>query len=49
MLEVPDAVVERWVVQGGFAEAVLLETLALSVLNYDSAVAAAASRVVSAA
>jgi nicotinate phosphoribosyltransferase len=37
------------VVQGGFAEAVLLETLALSVLNYDSAVAAAASRVVSAA
>ncbi|MDQ1543527.1 MAG: nicotinate phosphoribosyltransferase [Actinomycetota bacterium] len=37
------------VVQGGFAETVLLETLALSVLNYDSAVAAAASRVVSAA
>jgi nicotinate phosphoribosyltransferase len=37
------------VVQGGFAETVILETLALSVLNYDSAVASAASRVVSAA
>jgi nicotinate phosphoribosyltransferase len=37
------------VVQGGFAEAVLLETLVLSVLNYDSAIAAAASRMVSAA
>src|ERR1700742_779087 len=37
------------VVQGGFAEAVVLETLALSVLNYDSAVASAASRMVSAA
>ncbi len=36
-------------VQGGFAEAVLLETLVLSVLNYDSAVASAASRMVSAA
>ncbi len=31
-------------VEGTFAEAVLLETLALSVLNYDSAVATAASR-----
>lgn len=37
------------VVQGGFAEAVILETLALSVLNYDSAIASAASRMVSAA
>ena len=37
------------VVQGGFAEAVVLETLALSVLNYDSAIASAASRMVSAA
>jgi nicotinate phosphoribosyltransferase len=37
------------VVQGGFAEAVVLETLALSVLNYDSAVATAASRMVTAA
>jgi nicotinate phosphoribosyltransferase len=37
------------VIQGGFAEAVILETLALSVLNYDSAVAAAASRVTNAA
>ena len=37
------------VVQGGFAEAVVLETLALSVLNYDSAVASAASRMVTAA
>jgi nicotinate phosphoribosyltransferase len=37
------------VVQGGFAEAVVLETLALSVLNYDSAVAGAASRMVTAA
>lgn len=34
------------VVEGTFAEAVLLETLALSVLNHDSAVAAAASRMV---
>jgi nicotinate phosphoribosyltransferase len=37
------------VVQGGFAESVVLETLALSVLNYDSAVASAASRMVNAA
>jgi nicotinate phosphoribosyltransferase len=37
------------VVQGGFAESVVLETLALSVLNYDSAVATAASRMVTAA
>ena len=37
------------VVQGGFAEAVILETLALSVLNYDCAVASAASRMVTAA
>jgi len=32
------------VVEGSFAEAVLLETLVLSILNHDSAVAAAASR-----
>jgi nicotinate phosphoribosyltransferase len=32
------------VVEGTFAEAVLLETLVLSILNHDSAVAAAASR-----
>ncbi|NJQ01813.1 nicotinate phosphoribosyltransferase [Streptomyces zingiberis] len=31
-------------VEGGFAEAVLLETVILSILNHDSAVAAAASR-----
>jgi nicotinate phosphoribosyltransferase len=37
------------IVQGGFAEAVLLETLVLSVLNYDSAIAGAASRMVTAA
>jgi nicotinate phosphoribosyltransferase len=37
------------IVDGTFAEAVLLETLALSVLNYDSAVASAAARMVSAA
>ena len=37
------------VVQGGFAETVVLETLVLSVLNYDSAVASAASRMVTAA
>lgn len=37
------------VVEGSFAEAVILETLALSVLNYDSAVASAAARMVSAA
>ncbi|PRY69475.1 nicotinate phosphoribosyltransferase [Glaciihabitans tibetensis] len=36
-------------VEGGFAESVILETLILSVLNYDSAVASAASRMVSAA
>ena len=37
------------VVEGTFAEAVVLETLVLSILNFDSAVAAAASRMVSAA
>ena len=37
------------VVDGTFAEAVILETLALSVLNYDSAIASAAARMVSAA
>ena len=37
------------VVDGTFAEAVLLETLVLSILNYDSAVASAASRMTSAA
>ena len=37
------------VVDGTFAEAVVLETLALSVLNYDSAIASAAARMVSAA
>jgi nicotinate phosphoribosyltransferase len=36
-------------VRGTFAEAVLLETLVLSVLNHDSAIAAAAARMVSAA
>jgi nicotinate phosphoribosyltransferase len=36
-------------VSGTFAEAVVLETLVLSVLNHDSAVAAAAARMVSAA
>ncbi|MFI5715631.1 nicotinate phosphoribosyltransferase [Nocardia sp. NPDC051750] len=36
-------------VTGSFAECVLLETLALSVLNHDSAVASAAARMVSAA
>ncbi len=36
-------------VEGTFAEAVLLETLALSVLNHDSAVASAAARMVVAA
>ncbi len=36
-------------VSGTFAEAVVLETLALSVLNHDCAVAAAASRMVTAA
>lgn len=37
------------VVEGGFAEAVVLETLALSILNADSSVASAASRMVLAA
>ena len=37
------------VVESSFAEAVLLETLTLSVLNHDSAVAAAASRMTMAA
>lgn len=37
------------IVEGTFAEAVILETLVLSVLNYDSAVASAASRMVTAA
>ncbi|WP_425605033.1 nicotinate phosphoribosyltransferase [Bombiscardovia apis] len=36
-------------VEGSFAECTLLETLILSILNYDSAVASAASRMVSAA
>jgi nicotinate phosphoribosyltransferase len=36
-------------VRGSFAECVLLETLALSIFNHDSAVAAAAARMVSAA
>jgi nicotinate phosphoribosyltransferase len=36
-------------VEGSFAEAVLLETVILSVLNHDSAVAAAAARMTSAA
>lgn len=36
-------------VRAGFAEGVLLETLALSVLNHDSAIASAAARMVSAA
>ncbi|CAN5541416.1 nicotinate phosphoribosyltransferase [soil metagenome] len=37
------------VLEGTFAEAVILETLTLSVLNYDAAVASAAARMVSAA
>ncbi|WP_129337354.1 nicotinate phosphoribosyltransferase [Cellulomonas endophytica] len=37
------------VVEGTFAEAVVLETFVLSVLNYDSAVASAASRMTTAA
>ncbi len=37
------------VVEGSFAEAVLLETLVLSIFNHDCAVAAAASRMTSAA
>ncbi|MCB7534876.1 nicotinate phosphoribosyltransferase, partial [Escherichia coli] len=36
-------------VRGSFGECTLLETLILSILNYDSAVAAAASRMVTAA
>lgn len=36
-------------VEGTFGECTLLETLLLSILNYDSAVASAASRMVSAA
>src|SRR3954466_2494297 len=36
-------------VSGGFAECVVLETVALSVLNHDCAVAAAAARMVTAA
>lgn len=36
-------------IEGTFAECVLLETVALSVLNHDSAVASAASRMVNAA
>ena len=37
------------VVEGPFAEAVILETLALSILNHDCAIASAASRMVTAA
>ncbi|HEV2450407.1 MAG TPA: nicotinate phosphoribosyltransferase [Streptosporangiaceae bacterium] len=37
------------VVEASFAEAVLLETLTLSILNHDSAIASAASRMVTAA
>ncbi|MGH3328365.1 MAG: nicotinate phosphoribosyltransferase, partial [Streptomycetales bacterium] len=37
------------VVESTFAEAVLLETLVLSILNHDSAIAAAASRMIAAA
>jgi nicotinate phosphoribosyltransferase len=37
------------IVEGTFAEAVVLETLVLSVFNYDSSVASAAARMVSAA
>jgi nicotinate phosphoribosyltransferase len=37
------------VVEGSFAQAVILETLILSVLNFDSAVASAASRMTAAA
>jgi nicotinate phosphoribosyltransferase len=37
------------VVEGTFAEAVVLETLALSILNHDCAIASAASRMVNAA
>lgn len=38
-----------FVVEGTFAEAVILETLALSILNHDSAIASAATRMVNAA
>jgi nicotinate phosphoribosyltransferase len=37
------------VVEGSFAEAVILETLALSIFNHDCAIASAASRMVTAA
>ncbi len=37
------------IVEAGFADGVILETLALSILNYDSAVASAAARMVAAA
>jgi len=37
------------VIEGTFADAVVLETLVLSILNYDSAVASAASRMTTAA
>ncbi|PID97228.1 MAG: nicotinate phosphoribosyltransferase [Actinomycetales bacterium] len=37
------------VVEGSFAEAVVLETLVLSILNHDSAIASAASRMTTAA
>ena len=37
------------VVEGTFAESVVLETVALSILNHDSAIASAASRMVTAA
>ena len=37
------------VIEGAFAEAVVLETLALSILNHDCAIASAASRMVTAA
>jgi len=37
------------IIDGTFAEAVILETLALSILNYDSAIASAAARMVTAA
>ena len=37
------------IVESSFAEAVILETLILSVLNYDSAIASAAARMVTAA
>ncbi|HET8616642.1 MAG TPA: nicotinate phosphoribosyltransferase [Actinomycetales bacterium] len=37
------------VVEGSFAEAVVLETIVLSILNHDSAIASAASRMTSAA